>query len=418
MSKFQYGLVVGNGCFLLMALRFLTLFPVMSDGFHTAMFPTTVPVETGNNPCMSHGYSMMNRLFELKVVSKCDEIVVPEDKNVLDEFSRDANGICSEDDDEVLGDFEDAMSFICGEDFISELKMIEVLGKEKHTEAAEQCEAALFKFLQLYDSGIYANFLEKVNSESPMRVSIDAFNSCLHAWAKSKDPLKGEKAEAILTMMSKYNDVGVSPNIVSWTCVLNSWTKSDDREHVFRADRILREMQNLFEQGISNVEPDSICNTVVIQGFTKLAKKGDKAAARRAQSILDKMEKKYLGGKSNQPPDRFIYQSVLNAWALSNVEESGENAHDILRKMAFRAKLGEDMEPTRKNYASVILAYLNLKKCTDAENALTKSTELLGTLYELYKAGNGNMKPSGEMLVTNFDFIACFIIFGISYLLL
>jgi len=415
MSKLKYLLVAGNGCFLLLALRFLTLFPVMSDGFHTAMFLRTVPVQFSNNSGMSHGCSMMNRLLELKVVSKCDEIVVPVDKNVLDEFGRDANGICSEDDDELLIDFEEAMNFICGEDFISELEMIEVLGKEKHTEAAEQCEAALFKFLQLYDSGIYANFLENVNSESPMRVSIDAFNSCLHSWAKSKDSLKGEKAEAILTIMSKYNDVGVSPNIVSWTCVLNSWAKSDNREHVFRADRILREMQHLFEQGISNVEPDSICNTVVIQGFTRLAKKGDKAAARRAQSILDKMEKNYLSGNSDQPPDRFIYQSVLNAWALSNVEESGENAHDILRKMVYRAEGGEDMEPTRKNYANVILAYLNLKKCADIENALTKSTELLGTLFELYKAGNENMKPSGEMLVQNFDFIAFFIIFGTSY---
>jgi len=41
---------------------------------------------------------------------------------------------------------------------------------------------------------------------------------------------------------------------------------------------------------------------VVIHGFTRLAKKGDKAAARRAQSILDKMEKNYLSVKSD-PPD-------------------------------------------------------------------------------------------------------------------
>jgi len=55
---------------------------------------------------------------------------------------------------------------------------------------------------------------------------------------------------------------------------------------------------------------------VVIHGFTRLAKKGDKAAARRAQSILDKMEKNYRSVKSD-PPDCFNCERVFKAWALA-----------------------------------------------------------------------------------------------------
>lgn len=283
-------------------------------------------------------------------------------------------------DQEYLN-FEINMASICGDDLSDELGIVEILGKEKHKEAAIRSEAALRRIIELYEADIYED------EEYPIQEWLDAFNSCLNAWSRCNRPDRGERAEAVLSLIVDIEFV--EPDICSFTNVLNAWAKSPLRDDVFHADQILRRMQDLYDSGSTNVEPDAICRTVVMQGWNRLAKKGDKNAPSRAHRILKNMEENLTSGKSKHSPDVFMYQIALNAWALSKTDEAAVKANEILMRMEGLYKEGnKDIKPTRKNYGAVIEAYL--KKTND----FSRAESLLNQIENMNDAGITEMKPN------------------------
>jgi hypothetical protein len=68
------------------------------------------------------------------------------------------------------------------------------------------------------------------------------FNSVIHAWANSGEPLVGKRAEATLNQMWELHKVGdpnIKPNTVSFNSVITAWTKSRDPSAGKRAEAIL-----------------------------------------------------------------------------------------------------------------------------------------------------------------------------------
>ena len=203
------------------------LFPVhVVDGF-TYTFSLRQNLSSSSSVFTSTSFRNDKYCNVLNIVSSTDNIVEQQDANYFVEGEIEEGvdvdlAVFDNDYDEQEKsierlDFEEAINFIQGDDIIAELDIVETLGREKHSEAALQCETALKRLLEFHSAGYYDELFEGLDEQSPFGIAIDAFNACLFAWSKSNSPHCGERAEAILELMANLKSTGLEPDIISFT---------------------------------------------------------------------------------------------------------------------------------------------------------------------------------------------------------
>lgn len=80
------------------------------------------------------------------------------------------------------------------------------------------------------------------------------------------------KAESLLKLMQKMHQDGskdICPDTVSFSCVLNAYANSKEKEYAQKAEKILKHMQRLYEAGNKNIQPNTICFATVIKAYSR-----------------------------------------------------------------------------------------------------------------------------------------------------
>eukprot|EP00980_Cylindrotheca_fusiformis_P018836 scaffold6276_cov138-Cylindrotheca_fusiformis.AAC.23 len=158
----------------------------------------------------------------------------------------------------------------------------------------EQAEALLRKLIQL----------EKETDDPDFTADLTTYNTVLLAWARSNNP---ERAERFLRFM--YEESTVNPDERSFNIVLSAWAKVGAAE---KAEAILTQMHELFTDGQLQTRPTTVTYNTVLDSWSK---SNQKDAWKRSIKILDHMADLYDAGDSAVKPNERTWNAVLNALA-------------------------------------------------------------------------------------------------------
>ena len=111
-----------------------------------------------------------------------------------------------------------------------------------------------------------------------------------------------------MTQRVKHGEWDVQPDVRTWAFVLRAWARSKQPDAAEQAQRILDNMEDLYEKGLSQVRPNFVCYTTVMGawGYSR----SDNALDNMEQ-ILKRMEDQY--NKTLEPdvrPNTVSYVTV------------------------------------------------------------------------------------------------------------
>ena len=120
----------------------------------------------------------------------------------------------------------------------------------------------------------------------------------IHAWARSFETKNSaQRATRLLQKMETlaFSDPLLTPNMHTYTSVINAWAKSRDVMAPERVQQIIDKME------LSNVtRPNVNFYTAAIDCFAKTRKS---YAARKADDLLNRMERRYRNGDPSVKPN-------------------------------------------------------------------------------------------------------------------
>jgi pentatricopeptide repeat protein len=175
-------------------------------------------------------------------------------------------------------------------------------------ETAEQAEKALDAIVRLWSAGDES--LERNNR---------IFNMVINAYAKCDHSDAAQKALALLVQIKELNDI--EPDAVTYACVLECLSKSEDPTAPEHAEKLLEE---LFQQFETTNNPDHMPNlrtfTMAILTFAR-----NNGSVKKARGLLTRLLDLYETTRDpHLRPSAYPYNYVLNcaANALDNKTEA------------------------------------------------------------------------------------------------
>lgn len=222
--------------------------------------------------------------------------------------------------------------------------MIFMLAKSHKRGAAKRAENLLREAIEWYPP-----------SDEKIGISIDSFNVVLTAWAKSRLDYGPERAEKLMFLM---DEVGMKPNVSSFTSLLDAYAQKTDWESVSQSERIFNRVLDLYLQGDETFEPSIVSWTVVMSAWSRLASKNFKGAGEKADRLLRRMEKLYSDDRIGFGPDSIVYVTALNANAFTKTANGLLRAAVILDEMNERYMDGDDsFKPTARSIRILFDSY-------------------------------------------------------------
>jgi tetratricopeptide (TPR) repeat protein len=219
-------------------------------------------------------------------------------------------------------------------------------------DAAEQIEAILTKM---------ENYADR--NHSGFDLSNRHFNVLINAYAKSKDRFAAGKAHGLLKRMQ--HSKHVKPDIISFTSVIECYSKSSDPDASIIAEQLLKEA---FENYKTNKDPKLMPNlrtfTMVILSLARCPRGGNAAKAR---TLLEQLVKFYEeSGDESLRPNEYPYNYVLNCAAntLGTTEEKIQ-AFQVATKTYQDMRKSFLVKPDSFTYAFWIKACNNLLPKTE-----------------------------------------------------
>lgn len=296
--------------------------------------------------------------------------------------------------------------------------------------SAERCEKLLTVMEGLANKG-----------NGKVAPDVRTFNLVLSAWANEKGPEEAEKVlqriEAhvsinsnaisfitvmdsyarngdahnnlrLLSMMEKAFEKGnkqAKPTRRAYTSALNALAKSGRGDAGMRAEALVHSMEKMYKAGDEDMKPDTTVYNILINCHKSSASRAEKVlykmgkrdvvsytsvinaysnegglnAAKRAQSLLDEMQKDAV------EPNAQTFNSAITAWTRSGSPNSANKAEGLLKKMEEL-----QIKPNFHTYTSVISAW---SKANDPGAAL-RAEILLKVMQVMHKKGNHAMKPN------------------------
>jgi pentatricopeptide repeat protein len=191
---------------------------------------------------------------------------------------------------------------------------------------------------------------------------IYTYTTVIQAWAKSEQSLNSQRLLDAMTLK------GLLPNRYTYTAVMSSLAKTGMAE---KAERILNSMMLAYQHGNSDLKPDTVAFSSVMDGWARLSHVDKPFAADRAMALLDRMKGLQKDGMG---PNARTYTSVLSAVAKSGTWEACGKARELLRDMEREYEAGnESLQPTNIHYNTVLHAYARSPR---ADKALKASSFL------------------------------------------
>lgn len=186
----------------------------------------------------------------------------------------------------------------------------------------------------------------------------------------------------------------VDPNILPLSTIMNGWAKQKSSEGARMVEMWLDRVHSEYNsENPHGVHPTARMYTMAVDAWAK--SNGGAAAARRAEALLERMDRLYREGGGRHEalkPTTGIFNAVINAWARSREKIAPSRAEQILAWMEkLRDTGGEDLDisPDKYTFNTVIHAYAK----SGAKESATKAHRILDNMNQMYREGNSSVKP-------------------------
>ena len=326
--------------------------------------------------------------------------------------------------------------------------------RERH-QCAQRAETLLQKMEERYACG-----------DKDMKPNVISFNCVLNAFANSSQRGSAQRAEEMLHQMEEMYLAGnknVKPNKVSYHSVMNAYASSKkEKGSVDKARKLFDKMVQIYESGLDDaMKPNLRTFNTLFKAYANINTNAHKyqhtddtknltvkkinellllmqeykiqpdpytfgsitkvyanmGNAKSAESILYQMEHMYKKGNKRMRPNKFIFSSIINAYANANIQfgnqycnddidtvlTNGEKAEKILEKMETMANDDEDYKPDVVCYTGVIHAYASTPISTSTFSSdpafrtkiANKAEAVFHHMESLYERENNNrVKPN------------------------
>ena len=222
-------------------------------------------------------------------------------------------------------------------------------------EAAEMAEGILNRFMKEYDEVLLLQNEKLFQYEEEIRPNNVVFNSVMDAWASSGSAEAGEKAQALLDRMeglSRVDKYDIRPDTISYNTCIKAWCNSNLPNSPLMAEQVLSKLET---------NPQ----------YPKRGNDGDIVIVR---------------------PNRFSYNTVINAWAKSQLPESAQHAEALLLRMIRYSKSVPLATPDVVTFSTVLNAIAKSKTVTKKAEKCSTLLQIMINLHE--NDGSQFMKPN------------------------
>lgn len=186
----------------------------------------------------------------------------------------------------------------------------------------------------------------------------------------------------------------LDPNVLPLSTIMNGWAKQKSSEGARMVEMWLDRVHSEYNsENPHGVHPTARMYTMAVDAWAK--SNGGAAAARRAEALLERMDRLYREGGGRHEalkPTTGIFNAVINAWARSREKIAPSRAEQILAWMEkLRDTGGEDLDisPDKYTFNTVIHAYAK----SGAKESATKAHRILDNMNQMYREGNSSVKP-------------------------
>ncbi len=208
-----------------------------------------------------------------------------------------------------------------------------------HAWARSRHPEAVFRAQALFD---------ELQKDSVTKPDLHVFATLITAWGRSKHDDRAAKAQAVFdNLLSLYTSghQDLKPNVVVYNALIAARVKAGVPE---KAEQILREMESEASLGI---KPDLITYTTIMEGWSRSE---DPKAADRMQGLYDEMRNKYLAGDDTVKPDGRIFKTILSTWRRTGRKDGLFKAEVVFRDMHARCLSGEaELKPLVDAFGSL-----------------------------------------------------------------
>jgi len=184
------------------------------------------------------------------------------------------------------------------------------------------------------------------------------FNVAINAYAKSKDRLAASKAHRLLKRMEA--STHVRPDIISYTSVIECYTKSPDPNASVMAEELLESAFERYEKTKDkSVMPNSRTFTMAIQALAQCQRQGN---ALKARELLTRLTDMYETTQNESlRPNEYPYNYVINCAANTiGTSEEKIQAFQLAIKTYQEMRNSVLVKPDSFTYAFWIKACNNL----------------------------------------------------------
>lgn len=206
-----------------------------------------------------------------------------------------------------------------------------------------------------------------------------------------------KKREWLVQMNQTLEDTPIGqldPNILPLSTIMNGWAKQKSSEGARMVEMWLDRVHTEYNsENPHGVHPTARMYTMAVDAWAK--SNGGAAAARRAEALLERMDRLYRDGGGRHEalkPTTGIFNAVINAWARSREKIAPSRAEQILAWMEkLRDTGGEDLDisPDKYTFNTVIHAYAK----SGAKESAAKAHKILDNMNQMYREGNSSVKP-------------------------
>jgi len=202
---------------------------------------------------------------------------------------------------------------------------------------------------------------------------LEAYNTVMDAWSKSRVSEAPDAAERLLKRMM--DDESVEPSTASYNLLIDAWANSDKENSLDKAIQIYRHMERLRTDETKNVNPTIRTVNAVLHAYARKSaqhtsqnsQEGFEAAARCAASslgLLEEMKKRYEEtGDTNWQPDMATYTSVMDVHSRCATYRTTRIAGDLLNELkGLYEKTGNFRhKPNFRTYTTLVTAWSRTK---------------------------------------------------------
>jgi hypothetical protein len=223
--------------------------------------------------------------------------------------------------------------------------------------------------MQLYSKGL-----------GHVRPTRAIFDVLIQAWSRSKDKYAAQNAEKIFHWMEQQYEAGdtlVRPNEITLCAVLNAWANQAENGGAIRAVQIWNHINSVTAQNENNTNnihrgfrPTIAMANIVIKA---IARSKDPDAVKKAERILLQLEDDYQSGISYIRPDVTTYSSVINACAycVGNASKRSEALQTALRTF-YKLFNMTDENANNITYGTMFKAIQNLMPISEERVVLVR----------------------------------------------